>query len=107
MLRKQDLSTGKCYVNYARKVARAVLAVNDKTITIMTYHLDTGNSCGSASECPKSDFIRWADHEATPIEIAKLESFEREALFPAAQSSNEGKLKSKAINPPTIPSRAM
>jgi len=106
MLRRQDLSAGKCYVNYARKVARVVLAVNDKNVTFITYHLDTGNSCGSASECPKSDFVRWADHEATPVEIAKLRSLEAEALFRAPQSSNQSKSKSKAIDPPTTPLRA-
>lgn len=106
MLRKQDLSAGKCYVNYGRKVARVVLATNDQIVTFITYHLDTGNSCGSASECTKSDFIRWADHEATPSEIAKLESLKTEALFREPQSSNQPKLKSKAIDPPTIPLRA-
>jgi hypothetical protein len=97
MLRKQDLSAGKCYVNYGRKVARAVLAANDKIVKFITYHLDTGNSCGSASECTKSDFIRWADHEATPAEIAKLKSLEMEALRRGPQSSNQPKLKSKAL----------
>ncbi len=88
MLRKQDLSAGKCYVNYGSKVARAVLAANDNIVTFITYHLDTGNSCGSASECTKSDFIRWADHEATPTELAKLQSHEAEALFREPQAPN-------------------
>jgi hypothetical protein len=88
MLRKQDLSAGKCYVNYGSKVARVVLAASDKIVTFITYHLDTGNSCGSASECTKSDFIRWADHEATPTELAKLQSHEAEALFREPQLPN-------------------
>jgi hypothetical protein len=107
MLRKQDLSAGKCYVNYGRKVARAILEVSDKIVTFITYHLDTGNSCGSASECTRADFVRWADHEATPAEIAKLESHEMEALFRAPQSPNQTKLKhSKVIDPPITTSRA-
>jgi len=107
MLRKQDLSVGKCYVNYGRKVARTVLEAGDKIVTFFTYHLDTGNSCGSTSECTKSDFIRWADHEATPAEIAKLESQKMEVLTHAPQSPNQAKLKySKAIDPPKVPARA-
>jgi hypothetical protein len=105
MLREQDLSAGKCYVNYSRRVARAILEASDKIVTFITYHLDTGNSCGSASECAKADFIRWADHEATPAEIAKLESHQMEVLmFSTPQSSNQVKFKhGKAIDPPTIP----
>jgi len=107
MLRKQDLGVGRCYVNNERKVARAVMGANDKTVTFITYHLDTGNSCGSASECSRQDFIRWADHEATPAEIAKLGSHEREALFRAPQSSNLAELKhGKVIDPPAVTSRA-
>ena len=77
MPRKQDLLVGKCYVNYGRKVARAILVASDTIITFISYHLDTGNSCGSASECTKADFIRWADHEATPAEVAKLKAHEK------------------------------
>jgi len=88
MLRKQDLGVDKCYVNYGRKVARVVLAVNDRTVSFITYHLDTGNSCGSASECTKTDFMRWADHEATSAEMAKLESIRKEALFRGPQLPN-------------------
>lgn len=104
MIRKQDLGVGKCYVNYGREVDRAILGVSDKIVTFITYHLDTGKSCDSVSECTRTDFIRWADHEATPAEIAKLESHETEALFRAPHSSNEAKFKhGKVIDPPTIP----
>ena len=106
MLRKQDIGVGKCYVNYGRKVARAILEASDKVVTFITYHLDTGNSCGSTSVCTKIDFIRWADHEATLAEIAKLKSHGMETLFSTPQSSNQAKSKSKRIDPPTITSRA-
>ena len=107
MLRKKDLSVGKCYVNYGRKVARAILVVSDQIVTFITYHLDTGNSCGSASECTSTDFIRWADHEATPAEIAKMKSHGMDALFHIPRSSNQAKLKhSQAIDIPSITSRA-
>jgi hypothetical protein len=93
-------------VNYSRRVARTILEASDKIVTFITYHLDTGNSCGSASECAKADFIRWADHEATPAEIAKLESHQMDALlFNTSQLSNQTKLKySKVIDPSTISS---
>ena len=106
MLRKQDLSVGKCYVNYGRRVARAILKASDKFVTFITYHLDTGNSSGTASVCTRVDFLRWADHEATPAEIAKLESLEMEDLFPTLESSNQAKLKIKPIDPPTMPLQA-
>lgn len=101
MLEKQELRVGKWYVNYGSKVARAVLGVSDTTVTFITYHLDTGNSCGSASECARADFIRWADHEATPVEIARLKSFEREAFFEASQSADQTKMKrGRTVEPP-------
>ena len=96
MVRKQDLSAGRYYVNYGSRVARAVLAASDKIVTFITYHLDTGNSCGSASECTKSDFIRWADHEATPTELAKVQSHEAEALFREPQAPNREALEDRA-----------
>ena len=107
MLRKQDLSVGKCYVNKERRVARAVLGSNDQTVTFITYHLDTGNSCGSASECSRQDFIRWADHEATPAELTRLESHEMEALFRTPQSPNQAEFKRvKAMDRPELTSRS-
>lgn len=85
MPRRRTISIGTCYVDNARKVAREVLAANDQTVTFYTYHLDTGNSCGSPSECTRQDFVRWADHEATPFELARLQLQERERdAHPAA-----------------------
>jgi len=106
MVRKRDITVGKCYVNSDRKVARGVLGANDKIVSFNTYHLDTGNSCDSPSECTRQNFIRWADHEATPAEIAILESHETEALFRAPRSSNRAELKhGVAIDPPAVASR--
>ena len=88
MSRIRDVSVGKCYVNNKRKVARAVLGTSDKIVEFYTYHLDSGNSCGSSSECTRQEFIRWADREASPAEIASLQSQDMEAQFCAPQSPN-------------------
>jgi len=72
MLRSRDISVGKYYVNNARKIAREVIETDDKTVTFNTYHLDTGNSCSYPSQCTRRDFTHWADHEATPTELAGL-----------------------------------
>jgi len=85
MLRNRDVTVGKCYVNNGRKVAREVTRADEKTVIFNTYHLDTGNSCGSPSECTRQDFTRWADHEATPAEMASLPYQEMDALFRAPQ----------------------
>jgi hypothetical protein len=76
MLQTQDVKVGRCYVNNNRMVAREVTAAGRQTIKFYTHHLDTGNSCGSPSECTKEDFIRWADREATSAEMANVQ-FER------------------------------
>jgi len=68
MLRRQDVTVGKWYVNNKRNVARAVVSVDEKTVQFNTHHLNSGNSCGSASECTRLDFVRWADREASPAE---------------------------------------
>jgi hypothetical protein len=74
MLRKQDLIAGKFYVNQERKIAREVLRTSPQTITFNTYHLDTGNSCGSPSECLVEDFVRWASREVSPRELSFLQT---------------------------------
>ncbi len=68
MLRRQDVTVGKWYVNNKRNVARAVVSADEKTVQFNTHHLNSGNSCGSSSECTRLDFVRWADREASPAE---------------------------------------
>ena len=81
MLRKRDVIVGKFYVNNERRIAREVLETSRQTIKFNTYHLDTGNSCGSSSECPAEDFVRWATREASPAELAFLHFQGKQAQF--------------------------
>jgi hypothetical protein len=96
MLRKQAIIVGKYYVNNSRKVAREVLGADDKTVRFITHHLDTGNSCGSASECTRQDFIHWANREATSAEIASVQAQEMEAHFRAPQVPDRDALEAEA-----------
>ena len=73
MLRKRDIRVGKCYVNNTRTIVRQVVQVNNQIILFNTYHLDTGYSCGSPSECLTQDFTHWVDCEASPTELARLQ----------------------------------
>ena len=73
MLQNQDVIVGKFYVNQGRRIAREVLQTSEKIITFNNYHLDTGNSCGSPSECTVQDFMRWANDEASAAELAFLQ----------------------------------
>jgi hypothetical protein len=73
MLQMQDVIVGKFYVDQGRRIAREVLQAGEKIITFNNYHLDTGNSCGSPSECTIRDFMRWANDEASPAELAFLQ----------------------------------
>ena len=79
MFRKRNVIVGKFYVNNERRIAREVLQTSRKTVTFNTYHLDTGNSCGSPSECLVQDFVRWASGEASPTELASLQQQGRDA----------------------------
>ena len=88
MLRKRDIVAGKFYVNNGGGVAREVLRTSDQIITFNTYHLDTGNSCGSPSECTRQDFTHWADHEASPAEIASAQYQDMDARSHTPQSFN-------------------
>lgn len=74
MLRRRNVTVGKFYVNNGRRIAREVLRTSQQTVTFNTYHLNTGNSCGSPSECLLQDFVRWADREAWPSELAFLQN---------------------------------
>ncbi len=71
MVRRKDIQAGKCYVNNSRSIARIVLQASNEIVTFNTYHLDTGNSCGSPSECTVRDFKRWAALEISPPEIIR------------------------------------
>lgn len=88
MLRRQVLTVGKWYVNNKRRIARAVLDANTKTIKFNTHHLDSGNSSDSTSECTRQEFARWADREASPAETASLQNQKRETLLRAPHSPN-------------------
>ena len=72
MLESQRVSVGKYYVNRSKRIVREVVMINGRTVLFITHHLDTGNSCGSPSECLVMDFLHWADHEATPAELTSL-----------------------------------
>ena len=85
MLRSRKVAIGKYYVDNSRRIAREVLRIDDETVMFKTHHLDTGNSCDSLSECMKPDFINWADHEATPSEMASLQDRMAQALLHAPQ----------------------
>lgn len=86
MLKRQAIRVGKLYVNNTRRVARAILEVNTGMIKFNTYHLNSGNSCGSPSECTIQDFAHWADREASTAEIASVQNQQMEAEFRSPQS---------------------
>ena len=81
MLRTRTFIVGKYYVNNARSIARQVVAMNAETVVFNTYHLNSGNSCASSSECTRQGFARWADREATTAETARLQNQQRETLL--------------------------
>jgi len=80
MLRGQIVTVGKWYVNTKRNVARAVVGVDEKTIQFDTHHLNSGNSCGSASECTRLEFMRWADREASRAETGSQPGMTQERI---------------------------
>ena len=86
MLKRQAIMVGKLYVNNARKVARVVLEADTRIVKFNTFHLDSGNSCDSSSECTIQDFAHWADREASPAEAASVQEQKMEAVFRAPQS---------------------
>ena len=73
MLVNSNVNTGKYYVNQARDIAREVVEAHDNVILFITYHLDTGRSNGTPSECMKQHFAHWVDHEATLVEMSKIQ----------------------------------
>ena len=73
MLADGTIITGKYYVNQSRDIAREVVEAHDNVVLFITYHLDTGRSSGTPSECVKQHFVHWVDHEATLIEISNIQ----------------------------------
>ena len=79
VLQKQAITVGKWYVNNKRRIARAVLIADERTVQFNTHHLNSGNSCGSSSECTRQAFARWADREASLAEETSLQNQKMEA----------------------------
>jgi len=100
MLRRRDVTVGKYYVKNGGKVAREVLGTNNQTVKFNTHHLDTGNSCGSPSECTRQDFIHWADREALSAEMDSIQFQEMEAMFRGPQSPNWEELEHDIVKDP-------
>lgn len=69
-----NLVVGKYYVDRTRQIARKIVCVEIRTISFLSFHLDTGNSDGNLSECLREHFMLWADHEALSSELNDLHS---------------------------------
>jgi len=100
MLQKQAITVGKWYVNNKRRIARAVLEADETTVQFNTHHLDSGNSCGSSSECTRQSFARWADREASSAEKVSLQNQTIETEFREPQSPSRNALKDGAGTDP-------
>ncbi len=72
MLPSQEVAVGKFYVNQTRNVARQVVEIRNNAIIFINYHLNTGASTGTPSECMKQHFTLWADREASQSELTRL-----------------------------------
>jgi hypothetical protein len=81
MAESLNVREGKYFVDHSRKIVREVVMIHDHRVAFITHHLDTGNSCGSASECKLDDFLLWAHHEATDAEIAGLQYRKKDMFY--------------------------
>jgi hypothetical protein len=83
VLRKQNISVGRAYVNEGEKVAREVVEdVDQYKIKFNAFDLKDGGLIPSAMQvCRKRDMAHWADREATPDEIAKIHPFDKLTWF--------------------------
>jgi hypothetical protein len=97
MVESQKLIEGRYYVNQSRKIMREVVMICDPVVVFITHHLETGNSCGSASECRIPDFLKWADHEATPAEINSLRSRRGEIYIDTSRLTNWEEIAESAL----------
>jgi len=77
MLRRQEISVGKCYVNEKTHKAREVVEEIDKhRVKYNTFDLTTGTLISPVFQiCFKSQIVYWADREAKPREIAMFHRF--------------------------------
>lgn len=87
MTRKQKVVAGQFYVDHSRKIMREVVKVSDQTVVFITHHMETGNSCGSVSECKIPDFLQWVHHEASSAEMTSLLYRKKEILFDSSPYS--------------------
>jgi hypothetical protein len=83
MLKSQDITVGKCYVNQKARVAREVVEEFDHhRVRYNAFNLITGRLIPAPFQISwKSDLARWADREAKPEEISRIHSLEPTTWF--------------------------
>lgn len=73
MSENKKVAAGKIYVNIAGRIAREVLEVRNDIVVFVNHHLDTGRSTGVPSICMTEHFTKWADREATLMEMERVQ----------------------------------
>ncbi len=78
MLKGQDITVGKCYVDPKGRVAREVVEELDRhRVRFNAFNLITGRLIPAPFQISwKSDMARWAGREASPEELARIHPFE-------------------------------
>ncbi|HEX2696651.1 MAG TPA: hypothetical protein VHM28_03020 [Anaerolineales bacterium] len=83
MLKRQDVTVGKCFVNERTQIAREVIAeIGRDKVRYNAFDLRTGNLAPEPVQvCFKGQIAYWADREAMPEEIQILHPFDPTAWF--------------------------
>lgn len=84
MFSDSNLIIGKGYINDLTQIACEVMALEHGWVRFKMHLLMTGERFGRVRECPQEEFLQWADREASPEEMVRLQS-NYEELYPSPE----------------------
>jgi len=73
-MKTQNITIGSCYVSERKNLLREVVGeTRIGGIHWRSYYLGSGTPTGDSAACSQTQMLKWADREATPEEVAKLD----------------------------------
>jgi len=74
-MKTDEIKAGRFYVDkkYSSYVRQIAEEYDDGDVRWRVYNLKTGEPYNDSGRCSKNAIVNWAEREATPAEIAKLD----------------------------------
>lgn len=73
-MKTQNISIGSCYISERQNLLREVVGeTKGGSVHWRSYYLGSGTPTGDSAACSRVRMLTWADREATPEEVARID----------------------------------